>query len=125
MAQRDWQADWELTKRATPGPWYAIPHPEYKSAKWRVDTNPNASWANFGELAYMSAEDARFVAEAREALPYWLQRVKELEHVLEPLRYQDKEMLLKKIGDLKQTDGEDWAIGEVISRALEALEKGE
>lgn len=83
--ERDWAKDWELCEKATPGPWYAIPHPEYTSASWRVDTNPNASWAGFGQLAYMSEENARFVAEARDALPYWLKWVRKLTACLEDI----------------------------------------
>lgn len=81
MLERDWQKDWELCEKAT-GPWYAIPHPDYKNANWRVDTRPDVPWANFGQVAYMSAENAQFIAEARQALPYWLQRARELEEAL-------------------------------------------
>ena len=42
-----------------------------------------------------------------------------LEYVYEPLKTQDKEMIKKKIETLKQSDGEGWAIGEVIERLLE------
>lgn len=86
MPKRDWSKDWEVCERATPGPWYAIPHPEYKHGNWRVDTRPDVPHANFGQLAYMSAENAQFVAEAREGWPAALEerarlakRVQELE----------------------------------------------
>lgn len=43
--------------------------------------------------------------------------------VAEPLETQDKEMLLKKVRELKQMDGESCAVGEVIERLLAALEE--
>lgn len=44
-----------------------------------------------------------------------------LKTIVEPLTMRDKEMLLAKVKMLKQSDGESWAIGEVIERSIEAL----
>lgn len=38
---------------------------------------------------------------------------------VEILEYQDVEMLRQKAKQLKQTDGEGWAIGEMVERVLE------
>ena len=45
------------------------------------------------------------------------------ESVLEPLELQDAEQLRIKVEQLKQRDGESWAIGEVIERALTLMGK--
>ena len=42
-----------------------------------------------------------------------------LRFIVEPLVYQDREYLYTKIAELKQADGESWAIGEVIKRVIE------
>ena len=80
MTERNWQKDWELCEKATSGPWKAdregTHFVEYyitvnKGFKERVlfsgDNELDTTW-----------EDTVFVAEAREALPYWLRRYKEL-----------------------------------------------
>lgn len=50
-----------------------------------------------------------------------LEENSKLKAVIEPLMMRDKEMLLAKVKMLKQSDGESWAIGEVIERSIEAL----
>ena len=52
----------KIAEAATPGPWYATPHPECRGANWRVGTRPSTDWVNFGQIAYMSGANARFVA---------------------------------------------------------------
>lgn len=42
--------------------------------------------------------------------------------LLEALKYQDVEMLRQKVKELKQTDGEGWAIGELVERACNLKE---
>jgi len=42
--------------------------------------------------------------------------------VLVPLLKQDRSLLRKKANQLKQTDGEGWAIGEAIERACILLD---
>jgi len=61
MDNRNWQKDWELCQKATPGPWLE---------------------SELGEMG-MLIWDAKFTAAAREALPYWLKRVQELEAQVE------------------------------------------
>lgn len=107
---RDWERDWELCQRATPGPWYprATDDERFMNAQY-VSTDPGPGWLHDGEQGMSveecepekviaitllqtprlaSVEDGKwdenteFIAEAREALPYWLQRVKELEDAL-------------------------------------------
>lgn len=112
MPERDWQKDWEACQKATPGPWYVIPHPEYRNASWRVDTNPDAPWVNFGQLAYMSAENAQFVTVAREALPYWLQQVQEM-----------KEALMGLIGALGLQRSDEEIVADYGMLGLHALER--
>ena len=45
-----------------------------------------------------------------------------MEVLLEALKYQDIEALRRKVKELKQTDGEGWAIGELLERACTSLE---
>jgi len=102
MNKRDWATDYLLCQRATPGPWEAKIHDsdsvliDGRSADCKV-------WAGDKLICSLPAGDmlirhpttgiigvskrpgfnAQFIAEAREALPYWLQRVRELEKQLE------------------------------------------
>ena len=41
--------------------------------------------------------------------------------LLEALEYQDVTILRQKVIELKQTDGEGWAIGEMVERACDLL----
>lgn len=43
-----------------------------------------------------------------------------LERVLEPLQGHDEKYLKYKISMLKQSDGEGWAVGELLERAIAA-----
>jgi len=89
MAKRDWARDWELCMRATFGRWqvngdaYTWDGELNKYASSWVET-PTGTWRQYklnptGSAMIQQEADARFIAEAREALPYWLQRVRELE----------------------------------------------
>jgi len=60
MTERDWQKDWEMCQRATSGKW-----------------EEGGTWYGVRMVAWK--EDAEFIAAAREALPFWLQRVREVE----------------------------------------------
>ena len=52
----------------TPGPWYVIPHPEHPQGKSRIDSNSQASWENYGQIAYVAPNNARLIAAAPEML---------------------------------------------------------
>ena len=56
-----------MTKH-TPGPWFAIPHPEWKGAKVRIDTKKNTNWENFGEICYARRNNANLIAAAPDLL---------------------------------------------------------
>ncbi|BCV23316.1 hypothetical protein [Gelria sp. Kuro-4] len=64
MPERDWQKDWELCEKADPEPWYAEVYAQRVMPYICEHATPG---------------NVRFIAEARSALPYWLQRVRELE----------------------------------------------
>lgn len=70
-------------KARTPGKWYAIPHPEWDGASYRIGTNPDAPWANFGQIAYMGAADAAFTAHCSEDVPALLAEVDRLRGLLD------------------------------------------
>ncbi len=101
MYERDWQKDWELCEKATLGPWATRithnmspsdskvssceivalePGETYPSEKSYCIAKlvPYGAWA-YGEFKEHVVRDAQFIAEARQALPYWLQWVRELE----------------------------------------------
>ncbi|MEK5358834.1 hypothetical protein [Paenibacillus sp. FSL L8-0709] len=74
---RDWKKDMELCNEATPGKWswYETTRSIYTEREDReaLDTilyDPKGG-------GHLQEEDAEFIAEARTALPYWLQEAKE------------------------------------------------
>jgi len=96
MSERNWQEDWDICDKATPGPWGAyaweVPskdqyhirqvykgvgsfHPKEVATAWRGSRYPEMPTISDKE----AEANAIFIATAREALPYWLLRVKELE----------------------------------------------
>ena len=78
----------KIARGATPGPWYAIPHPEWRGANWRVDTRPGTDWANFGQIAYMSGANARFVAAFNpKTVLELLDKLQQLEKSLDRIAY--------------------------------------
>jgi len=136
MTERDWNADMQMCELATEGQW-----------KW-----DNRVGAVFGPdycvADYTTVDDGMFIAESRQALPYWLnaykaekearksleQRVKELEvNALRPeLKWFAIQMELKlRANDHKQhlKDGSmDYLImrlGQEIGELLEAIQKGD
>ncbi len=42
-----------------------------------------------------------------------------ISHILEPLNCHSRQMMAGKVRNLKQGDGEDWAVGEMLQRAIE------
>lgn len=75
--ERDLKADLELCEKATPGPWESNSAGNWYGAEvnyWQVSSD----YAIVADLIN-NKYDAEFIAEAREALPYWLGRVVELE----------------------------------------------
>lgn len=118
MAERNWREDWELTKRATPGPW------EYfqgdligangKGLQCFTKIFPR-EWGPF----WCNQNDPEFIAEAREALPYWLQRVRELEARLA----ETQEVLRKIINSRPLHFGLDYVEMRVPRAALEDARK--
>jgi len=89
MTERDWQKDWEMCQRAIPGPWrwvyykwtdiYALVGPRDETIL--DDGSYRGEYDSPGErLITPDDPNGQFIAEAREALPYWLQRVREMEN---------------------------------------------
>ena len=63
------QAHIAEAEAATPGPWYAVPHPEWIGSGHRIAKSPDEPWANFGQLAYVGPENSPFIAHARTMSP--------------------------------------------------------
>ena len=91
MTERDWQKDWEMCQRAIPGPWrwvyykwtdiYALVGPRDETIL--DDGSYRGEYDSPGErLITPDDPTGQFIAEAREALPHWLQRARELEATL-------------------------------------------
>jgi hypothetical protein len=99
LEERDWRKDWDMCVRATPGPWKwdwsGVCAPSYGSLfgfgreRWKVI---DLSCDDCGGRKVEREADRVFIAEAREALPYWLRRVRELEERLKTLEERRCEM---------------------------------
>ncbi len=64
----------EMMGRGTPGPWRAIPCPEWKNGKSDI-RNDDREWACFGEIAHAGPHDAELIVAAINALPALLKVV--------------------------------------------------
>jgi len=71
---RNWQKDWELCEKATPGPWDTHDGDIFDDGLRVFEESDGGTVAS-----QLYEEDAQFIAEAREALPYWLTKYRELE----------------------------------------------
>lgn len=57
--------------RHTPGPWYALPHPEWSGGRWMITANQSDNWPQAmsrGVARVGSAGNARLIAAAPELL---------------------------------------------------------
>jgi hypothetical protein len=70
---RNWQKDWELCEKATPGPWDTHDGDIFDDGLRVFEESDGGTVAS-----QLYEEDAQFIAEAREALPYWLTKYREL-----------------------------------------------
>lgn len=107
MLKRDWEKDWKLCQCATPGPWeveLVTPSPpgkiEHFEREWICECG--SVWEDGVQLVYVFPrvevevatslkDDAEFIANSREALPYWLQQARKLEEENRKLREAIKE----------------------------------
>jgi hypothetical protein len=91
--KRDWQADWEMCEKASPGPWEVLKDAgKVDRISWEIEILTD------GKKELETRQDMEFCAMAREALPYWLQRCKELESEL-CLAKDDFEDEIRRLGD--------------------------
>ena len=71
---RNWARDWDLCEKATYGKWEMVsancPEGPYMI---RMPYPRGGTWYGVRMIAWK--EDAEFIAEAREALPYWLNQM--------------------------------------------------
>lgn len=91
MKERDWQKDWEMCEKASSLPWKAVLLNDFSDASYvdagMYDLVVNRIDGRLAEAIQQQIhDDLTLVAEARSALLYWLQRVRELEHELADLR---------------------------------------
>lgn len=111
---------------ATPGEWYDIPHPEYRGSNHRIDNNPTADHANFGQIAYMSANNAALTCLAHNALPALLDAMEEARAVIQEQRACIKE-LVEAVGGYLLDESPGFAgrikrLEDAIARAQRALD---
>lgn len=66
---REWQEDMKMCEKASPEPW-RVEQLEYMGNRGMVQETVIDGVTS----EIYNEEDARFIAEAREALPYWLQQ---------------------------------------------------
>lgn len=68
---RDAEKDLQMCEAATAGPWQTSQHDQYSLDIVSVPEQEVICWTDsFGQ----GARDGYFIAEAREALPHWIQR---------------------------------------------------
>lgn len=80
---RDWGRDWELCQKATPGPWYAWKSPSgIQLVNAGLYPEPTICRCYKTKGRVNDEANADFIAEAREALPYWLQQFRKIVEVL-------------------------------------------
>lgn len=79
---RDWQKDMQMCEVVTPGPWI-VWEDDGDVKVQAVAEGPNI--ANFGRYGWGVMPEAKFTAEVRTALPYWLQEAKTLQDKLKEL----------------------------------------
>lgn len=112
----------ELEAKATPAPWFWMQPDEKQSSDigYYEPYTDDSSGPGF-EFAVIERDSGVYppdvstgdlIIEMRNALPKLLA-------VFEVIEGHDIDNLLKKIDYLKQTDGEGWAVGEMLRRALE------
>jgi len=121
MKGRDWKKDWELCEKATPGPWEAYydrfdghvirmatalaNDEDEKGCEPQHEIEYNHSCV-FGDEQFKEAlANVQFITEAREALPYWLQQVKQLREKLAYMR----QALEEALDDLQTWHSESFA----------------
>lgn len=73
--ERNYRKDLELCARATPGKWKERETPDYSEIWAEGVRSPIA-------LVGSNAQDVEFIIQAREALPYWLEKFQELAELL-------------------------------------------
>lgn len=68
------------------------------------------------------SEVLEYAAEEAADLTVYLEKVKEMminvDYIIDSIGGHDRDMLIKKAKYLKGTDGEGWAVGEMIERVL-------
>ncbi|MGG1249908.1 hypothetical protein ABE205_19460 [Brevibacillus agri] len=75
--------DLAMCEAATPGPWKTSQHDQYSLDIVSVPEQEVICWTDsFGQ----GARDGYFIAEAREALPYWIKRAMAAEAEIDQLR---------------------------------------
>ena len=78
MTEAELKAIEERASKATEGPWYHIPHPDYPGSSHRITTEPDGSWYDFSQLGNLMSNNAAFVCAAREDIPTLVAEVRRL-----------------------------------------------
>lgn len=129
-AMRDWDTDKALCEAATEGPWYM------DGPYWWSQTRCGSVVTEAGRRpvaviegrSERDLEDAHFIAAARTALPYWLDRCAELEAENERLRG-GFAALLEAAEDMRgyvsDYFAEKWDHDGELARARAVLEQGD
>lgn len=117
MSERDWQKDWDMCNWAYPGPWEVT----FGSDKVYINLN-GRRWIELPITDRRWDEvDFTLMTKAREALPYWLQRVRKLEEVIAKLW----EWLHTKIEIVEEGDKYVARLGETITVRGNSREEAE
>ena len=94
--------------------WKLLAHFMSPPDDWRT----GESLASLCQECILAGEQALSTTAGKELLD----RVEKLERVIGAIEGHDITLLRKKVNQLKGTDGEGWAVGEMLERALVALD---
>ncbi|MEC4569330.1 hypothetical protein L8C07_25625 [Paenibacillus sp. CMAA1739] len=131
--QRNWQEDMKMCHKATPGPWVIVTDDfgeddvcyvptELKSRNGMRVVSYEGGFVPIHDIwnAEQLYDNARLIAESREALPYWLQQYAALEREYERFQQVAKgwnDDLTKAEAEIERKDAEIARLNKIIKDA--------
>ncbi|MNO32218.1 hypothetical protein D3C76_222020 [compost metagenome] len=112
---RDWQEDMKMCEKASPEPW-RVEQLEYMGNRGMIQETVIDGVTS----EIYNEEDARFIAEAREALPHWLQQYAAEKERADKLEERNKALMAAVTAD---ANGTFRCVEEARAEAAETREK--
>ncbi|MGR8997339.1 hypothetical protein ACP3UH_31305, partial [Klebsiella pneumoniae] len=120
---RDWQKDMEMCEKASPAPW-KIDLLEYMGNRGLV----HETVIDGVTSEIYNEEDAEFIAESREALPYWLEvnhlkqrKILSLRARLSAAKEREKKLREAIEQTIKDMGGEYYTKNPIVNRLMNVL----